>query len=220
MKLILGDCLEKTKDIKSKSINMILTDPPYGMNFKSNYRRRKYENIKNDDNLDWLDEYAKQCFRIALNNTAHYVFCSFHNIDIFKQSFQKYFKVKNILVWEKDNTGMGDLKSDFAPKTEFILFLQKGTKEINGSRDPNIMKFARTGNKNHPTEKPVKLCSYLIRKFSNEGDVIFDGFMGSGTTGVSCKLERRGFIGIEVNEKYFEITKKRIEKTSAGFDFK
>lgn len=79
--------------------------------------------IKNDSDVDWLPDFAKECFRVAKNNTAHYVFCSFHRIDLFKQAFEAFFSVKNVLVWEKNNTSMGDLMHDFAPKLEFILFL-------------------------------------------------------------------------------------------------
>lgn len=144
-------------------------------------------------------------------NTAHYVFCSFHFIDKFKQEFEKKFTVKNILVWEKNNTSMGDLKANFAPKVEFILFLQKGRRFINGSRDPNIFKFKRTNNKVHPTQKPIDLMEYLIKKFTNCNDLVLDPFMGSGTTGIACKNLNRDFIGIELDRKYFEIAKKRIE---------
>jgi site-specific DNA-methyltransferase (adenine-specific) len=105
---------------------------------------------------------------------------------------------------------MGDLKADFAPKFEFVLFAQKGRRLINGKRDPNIFKFARTGNKNHPTEKPVDLNEYLLSKFSDEGQTILDPFMGSGTTGVACKNLNRNFIGIELDKEYYEIAKKRI----------
>lgn len=167
--VIHGDCLEEMKKIPDKTIDMILTDPPYGMSFQSNYRKEKYNKITGDSRLEWIDEFAKQSQRVSKDNTAHYIFCSFHNIDIFKQAFERFFTIKNILVWEKNNTSMGDLKADFAPKIEFILFLQKGRRLINGKRDANIFRFSRTGNKLHPTEKPVDMFEYLLSKFSNMG---------------------------------------------------
>ena len=163
MNLINGDCLEEMKKIPDNSVDMVLTDPPYGMDFQSNYRICKHEKIANDNSLIWLDEFTNEIYRVMKNNTAGYVFCSFHHIDKFKQSLERNFKIKNILVWEKNNTSMGDLKADFAPKVEFIIFIQKGRRLIEGKRDPNIFKFARTGNKLHPTEKPVDLCEYLVR---------------------------------------------------------
>ena len=105
---------------------------------------------------------------------------------------------------------MGDLKANFAPKIEFILFMQKGRKFINGKRDPNIFKFKRTNNNLHPTQKPLDLMEYLITKFTNENETVIDPFMGSGTTGVACKNLNRNFIGIELDKKYFEIAQKRI----------
>lgn len=214
MKLIHGDCLEKLKQLDDETVDMVLTDPPYGMSFVSNHRNEKYAPIENDDELSWIDEFVKQCWRVSKNNTAHYFFCSFHNIDVFKQAIERNFKVKNILVWEKNNTSMGDLKGDFAPKVEFVIFAHKGRKLINGKRDPNIFRFSRTGNVNHPTEKPVDLCKYLIGKFSDEFDTVLDPFMGSGTTGVACACLNRNFIGIEKDDKYFEIAKRRIGESS------
>jgi len=211
--LYYGDCLDfMGGGVLNNSIGMICTDPPYGMNYQSNYRKNAYAPIVNDNSLTWLKDFASEAFRVAKNNTAHYIFCSFHNIDIFKQSFELRFKIKDILVWEKNNTSMGDLTASFAPKVEFILFMHKGRKRINGSRDPNIFRFNRTGNKFHPTQKPVDMIQYLISKFSSINDIIFDPFMGSGTTGVACHKMNRKFIGIEKEKKYFDIACKRIRE--------
>jgi len=201
------------KAIPSCSIDMVLTDPPYGISFQSGARVvNKFGKIKNDNNLEWLDSFTNEIHRVAKDNTAHYVFCSWHHMDKFKQSLEKKFKVKNVLVWEKNNTGMGDLKGDFAPKHEMIIFLQKGRRLINGRRDPNIFKFNKTGNHLHPTQKPVDMIEYLITKFSDEGATIFDPFMGSGTTGVAAKNLNRKFIGIELDENYLKTAKTRIDE--------
>jgi len=206
-----GDCLELMKKIPNESIDMILTDPPYGIGFRSGHRKNKYDTIKNDDNLDWLDGFVDETYRVAKNNTAHYIFCSFHNIDVFKTAFQKKFIVKNILVWVKNNTTAGDLKGNFASRTEFILFLQKGKRYINGKRSDNVLKYKRTNNKLHPTEKPVPLLKHLIEKFSNTNDIVLDPFAGSGSTLVAAKEMNRRFIGIEIDKKYFETAKNRLE---------
>ena len=215
IKLYNGDCLDVMEELFERGIlvDSIITDPPYGMSFQSGRRREKHNKIENDDNLHWLDDFVEKSYKLAKYNTAHYVFCSYHNIDVFKAAFEKFFKVKNILVWEKNNTSMGDLKGDFAPKVEFILFLHKGRRLINGRRDPNIFRFDRTGNKNHPTEKPVDLMEYLISKFTDTGELVIDPFMGSGTTGVACVNMDRRFIGIELDENYFNIAKERIKNT-------
>lgn len=221
VKLFNGDCLELMKGIPDESIDMVLTDPPYGVAFQSGHRKIRYEKIKGDQSLDWLDDFIEEIFRVSKNNTAHYMFCSFHRIDIFKQAIQKRFKVKNIITWVKNNISMGDLKGNFAPKTEFIIFFQKGRRLINGRRDSNVFEFNKTRNELHPTQKPVDMTEYMISKFSDEGNVILDPFMGSGTTGVACVNTNRNFIGMELDEDYFKIAKERIEKadrsTLAGF---
>ena len=98
-----GDCLAVMDELIANEIKVdaVITDPPYGMKFKSNYRKNKYNNIINDKTTKWLNEFAEKCWQISNDNTAHYIFCSFHNIDKFKQAFEKRFKIKNILVWEK-----------------------------------------------------------------------------------------------------------------------
>lgn len=208
-----GDCLELMKDIPNESIDMILTDPPYGMAFQSGHRTNRYEKIIGDQNLDWLDDFVEEIFRVSKNNTAHYMLCSFHHIDIFKQAIQKRFKVKNIITWVKNNTSMGDLKGDFAPKTEFIIFFQKGRRLINGKRDSNVFEYNKTKNELHPTQKPVDMTEYMLSKFSDEGNVILNPFMGSGTTGVACVNTNRNFIGMELDCDYFKVAEQRINET-------
>ena len=206
-----GDCLELMKDIPSGSVDMVLTDPPYGMNFQSNHREIRHRVIENDSNLDWISDFVSEIYRVSADNSAHYIFCSWHNIDIFKQEFEKKFRIKNILTWVKNNTSMGDLKGDFAPRTEFILFFHKGRQLIRGGRDSNVLEFRRTKNEYHPTQKPVDMLEYMIEKFSDVDSLILDPFMGSGSTGVACVNTNRKFIGIEKDDKYFEIAENRIK---------
>ena len=107
---------------------------------------------------------------------------------------------------------MGDLKGAYAPKHEFILYGHKGRRLLNGFRFPDILKAKRTGNKYHPTQKPVELLNTLLLNSSNENDIIFDGFMGSGSTGIACMNTNRRFIGIEKDKNYFDIAEKRIKE--------
>lgn len=198
-----GDCLELMADIPDGLVDMIATDPPYGMDFQSNHRKDQHAKIAGDKNLDWLPEFVRQSYRVAADNTAHYFFCSYHKIDVFKQELEKHFKIKNLLVWEKNNTSMGDLAGDFAPKLEFCWFVHKGRALIRGKRDPNIFKFARTQNDLHPTQKPVELMEYLIEKFSDPGMIVLDPFAGSGTTAVAAERTGRRWICIERDEDYY-----------------
>ena len=145
------------------------------------------------------------------DNTAVYCFCSWHNIDKFKVTFEKYFKLKNIIVWVKNNHGSGDLKAGYAPKHEFILYGNKGRRIFNCKRMEDVILANKTKNKYHPTEKPVDLLEMFINNSSNQNDIIFDGFMGSGSTGVAALNLNRNFIGMELDENYFNIAKNRIE---------
>lgn len=209
-----GDCLEVMDELIEKGVKVdaIITDPPYGMDFKSNHRKTKYDKIENDNNLEWLDEFVYQTDKLLKDNSHGYCFCSFHHVDKFKIAIEKKFKLKNILIWEKNNTSMGDLKGDYAPKYEMILFFHKGRRVLEGFRYPNIFKFKRTGNKLHPTQKPVDLLEFLIRNSTKGNETVLDAFSGSGSTGVACKNTNRRFIGIEKDENYFKIAKERIEQ--------
>jgi site-specific DNA-methyltransferase (adenine-specific) len=213
-KLYNGDCLEVMDKLIDEGIKVdcILTDPPYGINFKSNYRKEKYNSIANDNNLDFIKNYFSRCYTLLKEDTHIYCFCSWHNIDKFKMEFEKYFKLKNIIVWEKNNTSMGDLKGSYAPKHEFILYGHKGRRLRNGFRHADIIKANRTNNKLHPTQKPVDLLEIFIKQSTNENDIILDCFMGSGSTGVACMNINRKFIGIELDNNYFDIASKRIEE--------
>lgn len=208
------NCLEFMNTLPDKCIDLVLTDPPYGMSFQSNYRIKKHDSIVNDDNLDWLPLFVEQSFRILKDDTHAYFFCSFHNIDIFKQEIQKLYEFKNILIWQKNNTGMGDLEGDYAPQYEFCIYARKGNRKLNGSRDSNIIKYNKTGNNFHPTEKPVDLFAYLIKKSTEEEDIVFDGFFGGGTTGIACQMLNRKYIGCELSKEYCDIAEARIKNIS------
>lgn len=205
-----GDCLELMKDIPDGSIDLIVTDPPYGMSFQSHRRKDVYNKLKNDNNSSWLDCFYKECFRVLKDNSAIYCFCSWHNIDIFKKNFESYFKMKNVIVWVKNNHGSGDLKAAYAPKHEFILYGNKGRRIFNVKRFDDVIYSNKTGNKLHPTQKLIDLLEMFIKNSSNEKSVILDPFMGSGSTGVACQNTNRNFIGFELDEKYFNIAKERL----------
>lgn len=210
------DCLNGITRIDDKSIDLVLTDIPYGMDFQSNHRKQKHLKIQNDINVNWFPDWIKEIDRVSKDDAHLYIFCSHHRIDFFKSEIEKYRKVKNILIWEKNNTGMGDLFGDYAPKYEMILFCSNGDKKLNGGRDANIIKANRTQNNLHPTEKPVNLMEYFISKSSNENDLVLDTFAGSGSTLVGCKNTKRNFIGFEIEEAYIEIINKRLQSVQGS----
>ena len=218
-KLYNGDCLKIMDTIADNSVDLVVTDPPYLMDYQSNRRKKvdRFDKIMNDkDNYNLIQEYFQKCNRIMKNNTAIYCFCSWHNIDFFKYEFEKYFKLKNIIVWNKNNHGTGDLKGSYSPKYELILFGHKGRTLLRGKRIPDVIDCAKVPSKQltHPTEKPKELLEIFIKQSSDEGGIIFDGFMGTGSCGMVTINLNRNFIGIELDENYFNIAKNRIETIS------
>ncbi len=210
------DCFEGTKRMDSKRIDMLLTDIPFGMEFQSNHRKEKHIKIANDNNIDWFPNWFKEIDRVCKDDAHLYIFCSHHNIEIFKHEIQKYRKVKNILIWEKNNTGMGDLYGDYAPKYEMILFCSNGNKKLKGGRDSNIIKANKTGNNLHPTEKPIDLMEYFIHKSSEENEIILDTFAGSGSTLIAARNTRRNYIGWEIEKLHYETILKRLSQVQGS----
>ena len=148
------------------------------------------------------------------NNSAIYVFCSFDKVDFFKQELEKYFKVKNMIIWKKNNWTAGDLKGQFGKQYEILFLANKGRKEINGKRFSDVWEFDKVVGKNqlHQNEKPTALIERCILSHSNVNDTVFDGFAGSGTTAIACRNLNRNFILIEKESKYIEIINKRLQK--------
>lgn len=214
MTLMLGDCLDRMNEIKDGSVDLVLTDPPYGMSYQSNRRTAtdKFQKIANDNNLDWLSVFVDETHRVMAKDTADFVFCSWHNVDVFKQHLERRFTMKNLLVWVKNVHGSGDLTGAYAPKHEIVFFVHKGRCLLRAGRRPDVLDYAKVhGSKMvHPTEKPVDLCARLVADASDCGAVVLDPFMGSGTTGVACVNTGRNFIGIERDEGYFKIAQDRI----------
>jgi site-specific DNA-methyltransferase (adenine-specific) len=212
--MMLGDCLDRMREIPDESVGLVLTDPPYGMSYQSNRRvaTERFQKIANDDSLDWLDVFLEETHRTMRPDTAAFIFCSWHHIDTFKARVARQFTIKNLLVWVKNVHGSGDLTGAYAPKHEFVIFAHKGRCLLRDGRRPDILEFPKvSGSKMvHPTEKPVPLCERLILDASDADDVVLDPFAGSGTTGVACANTGRMFIGIERDEGYFQIAEERI----------
>lgn len=216
------DCLEALKQLKDESVDLIVTDPPYLIDYKTKYRKSKEHKfcnaIANDYDNSKGQELIKACikesFRILKKNSAMYMFCSSHKIDFFKKEIENYFKIKNIIIWVKNNHTAGDLKAQFARKYEMIILANKGRALINGKRLTDVWMFDRVaGNKQlHQNQKPEDIINQCIQKHSKEGDTVLDPFMGSGTTGMSCKKLNRNFIGIELMAEYCNIAKARMTK--------
>ena len=214
------NCIEGMKQIPDKTVDEIVTDPPYLISYKTNHRKNKEHDfcseIMNDNNEELIKEYIKQCYRILKDDKAMYMFCSSKTIDFFKQEVESAgFKIKNIIVWVKNNWTAGDLQAQFGQQYEFIILANKGRCKFNGKRITDVWMFDRVSGKKqlHQNQKPIDLIEQCITKHSNENDIIFDGFMGSATTAIACINTNRQFIGFELEKKYYDIAQERINNT-------
>lgn len=226
-----GDCLELMKKIPNESIDLIVTDCPYHIvaggctniprddepsgifNRRNTFTQKNAKTGKlfdcNDIKFsDWLPE----AYRILKNNSHIYIYINARNLKKLQQEAEKVgFKFQNILIWNKGNATPNRY---YLNAYEMILMMRKGNaKNINNMGTKNILTIPNLrGNKTHPTEKPVALNKILIENSSNENENVLDMFMGTGSCGIACKQLNRNFIGIEIDQKYFEIAKERIEK--------
>ena len=220
--LLLGDCIIKMQELidNGVKVDLIVTDPPYLMNYSTNRRKNKGHDfckpILNDDNFELIENIMPLLFKLLNDGGAVYMFCNANHIDYFKQQIEQHFKLKNLLIWVKNNWSAGDLKGAYAKQTEFILYAVKGRHILNGRRDTDVLYYNRVvGNKQlHQNQKPTDLCKFLISKSSNSNDTVLDCFMGSGTTGVACQELNRNFIGIELDAEYYEMAKQRISSVN------
>lgn len=212
------DCLAGMKNIPDCSVDLVVTDPPYLISYKTGRRINKKhkftKEIINDDNPKVISEYIKECHRIMKNNTAMYMFCSFDKVDFFKRELDEFFKVKNMIIWVKNNWTAGDLEAQFGKQYEIIFLVNKGRKKFNGKRISDIWNFKRVSSNElvHQNQKPIALIEQCILKHSKENDIVFDGFMGSGTTAVAALNTNRKFIGFEIDKEYYDVAKERIEQ--------
>ena len=216
-KIYNGDCIDGMKHMPDESIDLIVTDPPYLINYKTSYRKDKAHKfssyIENDDNPDIISQYIKECHRIMKPDTAMYMFCSFDKVEFFKVELEKYFKVKNMIVWVKNNHTAGDLEAQFGKQYELVFLVNKGRSIINGKRLTDVWNFKRVPSDSliHQNQKPLALIEQCILKHSQEGDTVFDGFMGSGTTAEACINTNRNYLGFELDKDYYNVAQKRLE---------
>ena len=220
-----GDCLEIMKQIPDNSIDMIFTDPPYlmtsrggtsntgGMLLDDKVRTGKVFEHNDLDIEDWLPDF----YRILKDNSHCYIMTNNKNISHYLDVINKSkFHFTKCLIWVKDNKIVGN---SYMSQYEYIIMIRKGKfrkLNNNGYSDvlqiPNKKQKDKHGKNLHNTEKPTEITDILIECSSNEGEIICDPFMGIGGCGVSCKKLNRNFIGIELDENYFNIAKKRIEE--------
>ena len=211
--IILGDSVKVLPTLNFKSFDLLLSDPPYGMDFKSGWNTKdKIENDKIVDTISLFEDVLKESVPLLKDDAHFYLFGNINFIGNIRPIVEKYLTLKNILIWDRKVIGMGDLKS-YGNSYDIIYFgYNKTWKDLNGTRDRDLLSYSRIDPaKNiHPTEKPLDILEYLIKKSSNENDKILEPFAGGGSTLLACKNLNRLATGIEIEEKYFKLIKERI----------
>ena len=211
-----GDCLGLMKEIPDGSMNLILCDPPYGIDYQSQWKKDKAQwkpKIANDKKpfIDFIPEAAKK----LKSSGCAMIFTRWDVQSEFITACKKSgLSVKNVIIWDKVIHGMGDLKRSFGSRYESIIFCANSEFRFPGKRPTDIVRHKRVDAQKllHPNEKPVELLEELILNCCTGNGTVLDMFMGSGSTGVACVNTGRNFIGIELDPGYFEIAQKRIQE--------
>lgn len=241
VKLFQGNCLNILDTIEKKSVDMIFADPPYflsngGITCKSgkidkvdkgNWDRAETFKEKYNFNKQWI----LKCKDILKDNGTIWICGSMHNIYVIGFLLEELgFKIINNITWQKTNPPPNISCRYFTHSTETIIWAKKDLKNNKHTYNYKKMKACNNGKQmkdvwtsstvsksekkygNHPTQKPLWLLERIITASTNEGDLVLDPFNGSGTTGVVCKYLDRKYIGIEIEEEFLKISKKRIQE--------
>lgn len=251
--LYLGDCLEVMKIIPDKSIDCVITDPPYSLNYSF-----ENDNLTHNEQFIFMNKYMKEFSRIIKNNGTICIFMEQRlSHYLYFSAIENEFIWQNTIIWNRDGGQMPTKKFGICYEPISIFTKGKEHKTFNLDDLRVKSKYAGTdkrlnikgknpgdvwyipalfgkkierivgenGKAAHPTQKPIDIILPLIIAYTNENDLVLDSFMGTNTTGFGCSLLNRKFIGIEKNEKYFEIAKNRrtmdkiqIKNKNIGFD--
>jgi DNA modification methylase len=211
-----GDSINLIDKIDFK-VKCVITDPPYGMNYISNRRTasEKDKGIYNDENLDLAIETVSKVFNKLYDkmeeNSALFCFIGWKQEKYFIELIADIgFDVKNVLIWNKNNHGTGDLIYSFAPKHERIIYATKGKVKLN-YRHPDVLEGSdiRT---NHPTSKPIDLLKKLIESTTLQNDIIVDPFAGHGSTGIAAKEINRNYWLCELDYENYCMIKNNLNE--------
>ena len=223
-KIINGDAYEVFNLVNEK-IDAIITDPPYNISKKNNFKTLKNKRHgvdfgewdKNFDLYSWIDIYTP----MLKEGGSIIIFCSFLYISfICEKLIENSFVVKDALKWVKSNPMPRNVERRYVSDTEYAIWAIKPKKKWTFNK-PEKKSYIRSefnssvvsGKEkiNHPTQKSLKIMKEIIEIHTNKNDLILDPFMGSGTTGVAALNLKRKFIGIEKEKKYFDISEERIK---------
>lgn len=213
------DCLEFMKSMPDKSVDAVITDPPYGLNTKSAYKGSQgklnpWADLTNS--AYWYSAWMKECMRIVKVDGCMWTFLNWRSLVTFqKASFDIESPIESLLIWDKSWIGPGGQRG-LRPSYEMVALFTNELFAIEdrGIADIKKVQWSAIKPHGHPAEKPVDLMKWLIEISTEKGDLIFDPFMGSGTTGEACFLKERDFIGCEMDANWFAVSQKRIAQAA------
>lgn len=208
--LYLGDCREIMPTVGA--VQCVVTDPPYGIAYVTSFRHvSDAPAMLHGDDAAPID--TVRLMMEALQPGGAIYLCTRQDVS---EAWRRAIidaggEPKTSIIWDKTNHTAGDLEGDYGAQTELILFAHKGRHKLRGGRDVNLWRIPRPTFGNHPTPKPVDLMGRAIRNSTDWGDTVMDPFMGEGPTAVACQKLGRRFIGIEIEPRYFDAARKRLE---------
>lgn len=226
------DAIRAMQGLETESIDLVLTDPPYGLQphtagrgwgklRKNSINETQWDNLTDTDFTDLMEGFMTESFRALKKGGAMVVFCSTQKTaDALTAAEKAGLYYKTFGVWHKTNPLPRNMKIDFLHSVEMWGYFIKGAKSgtFNGECKPvhdfiscptAVGKERQVGG-GHIAQKPVKLMEHFVRLLSNRGEIVLDPFMGTGTTGVAALRLGRDFIGVEKDEKYFATAKARL----------
>lgn len=226
-KLLQGDCLELLKKVPDHSIDLIATDPPYLISATNgggtiNNVKKLNKSLADLKTVDITQGYDIELFGAefirVMKEINIYFWCNKVQIPDYFNFYVNKHKCKfDILCWHKTNA-LPTYSNKYLSDTEYLLYFRKGSGKCfpESYEDAKTFYIAPINHKDkkefgHPTIKPLDITEKIIRNSTREGQLVLDPFMGSGTTGVAALNNNRNFIGIELDEGYFNIAKNRIE---------
>ena len=226
IQLMQGDCLELMQNIPDHSVDMVLCDPPYGIDFQScriKDKAKRKPKIQNDKTP--FTAFIPLLKRVLKPTGCVMIFTRWDVQQTFIDAMREADLAPNsCIIWDKKIHGMGDLKRAFGSRYESILFHAEPNFRFPGKRPTDIIQCQRVAAAKlvHPNEKPVELLCTLLTECSHPGGVILDCFAGSGSTGIACCKTCMNFIGIELDCRYYVIAQNRIaqqiNQMEMGFD--
>ena len=203
------DCLEGMKRIPDNHVNITLTDIPYGVvNRKSNGLRNLNKEAADDFNID-MDELLREIYRVTEGQII--MFCGKEQFSEIYKFFADKKGTTRSIIWQKTNPSPMNGQHVYLSGVEHaVWFKPRGRKVFNAHCKSTVFTYSNGSRKIHPTQKHIELFKELITDNSNEKEIVFDPFMGSGTTAVAAIDTGRNYLGFELDEEYHKLSEQRI----------